>query len=139
MPELHAALGQINARSAQRRHTCTNQGAAARQWYAWALEQSYLRYVEKELCFGPELALQQFDRALFGEANLLPPEWRVPNMPETALCLPTAKASIEQGVSQLSCAVTRLVKRTATLTSKQTLLKCSGLRVLLKLQASVMA
>ena len=69
MPELHAALGQIYARSARRRHTCTNQGAAARQWYAWALEQSDLRYAEKELCFGPELALQQFDRALFGEAK----------------------------------------------------------------------
>ena len=40
-----------------------------RQWYAWALEQSNLRYAERELSFGPELALQQFDRALFGEAK----------------------------------------------------------------------
>ena len=71
--------------------------------------------------------------------NLLPPEWRVPTTPETALCLPTAKGSIGQGVSQLSCAITCLFERTATLTSRQMLLKCSGLHVLLKLQASVMA
>ena len=40
-----------------------------RQWYAWALERSDLRHAEKELCFDPELALQQFDHALFGEAK----------------------------------------------------------------------
>ncbi|KAL3138912.1 hypothetical protein ABBQ32_005732 [Trebouxia sp. C0010 RCD-2024] len=39
------------------------------QWDAWAQQQPYLSDHEKDLCYGPDLAVDQFDRALFGEVK----------------------------------------------------------------------
>ena len=39
------------------------------QWYDWAAQQSDLSEYEQELCYGPDLAVEQYDRARFGEAK----------------------------------------------------------------------
>lgn len=40
-------------------------------WYDWVVKQSDLSNDKQELCFGPELALGQYDRALFGEIKFV--------------------------------------------------------------------
>ncbi|KAL3130649.1 hypothetical protein ABBQ38_008040 [Trebouxia sp. C0009 RCD-2024] len=39
------------------------------QWDAWAQQQPDLSDHEKDLCYGPDLAVDHFDRALFGEVK----------------------------------------------------------------------
>lgn len=40
-------------------------------WYDWALKQDDLTEEQQELCYGPQLSLEQYDRATIGEANFV--------------------------------------------------------------------